>query len=152
VLDGRLAKKYPQYADARFDSLADKLLTFSVVGWVVMLKSQLIIEHWLLLLITALLYSVSLFIGWRKHGHISTLHTYLGKAGGLVQAVFVVHAFLTSNYSLLLFYFAIGFFILAAIEELFIQLVYAEIDEETVHSIISYLFDRNVVKGVKKDT
>jgi phosphatidylglycerophosphate synthase len=141
VLDGRLAKKYPQFADARFDSLADKLLTFSVIAWLVILKHQLISEHWILLLTAAVIYSVSLFIGWRKHGHITTLHTYLGKGGGLVQAIFVVHAFLTTGFSVALFYFATSLFILAALEELFIQLVYAEIDEEVVHSIIPYLIN-----------
>jgi len=152
VLDGRLAKKYPQFADARFDSLADKLLTFSVIAWVVILKPQLISEHWLSLLGTALIYSISLFIGWHKHGRLTTLHTYLGKGGGLVQAIFVVHAFLTRGYSLALFYFAISLFIIAALEELFIQLVYAEIDEEEMHSIIPYLLNREIVKSVKKNT
>jgi phosphatidylglycerophosphate synthase len=152
VLDGRLAKRYPQYADARFDSLADKLLTFSVIAWVIILKPQLIIGHWLLLLGAALIFSLSLFIGWRRHGRLTTLHTYLGKAGGLFQAVFVVHAFFTAGYSLILFYMAVSIFILAAIEEFFIQLVYPEIDEEVVHSIIPYLLNREVAIGEKKNS
>jgi phosphatidylglycerophosphate synthase len=152
VLDGRLAKMYPQYSDARFDSLADKLLTFSVIAWVIILKPQLIVGHWLLLLGAAITFSLSLFSSWLRHGRLTTLHTYLGKAGGLVQAVFVVHAFITTSYSLVLFYFAISLFILAAIEEIFIQLVYSEIDEEMVNSIIPYLLNREVTKSVNKNT
>jgi phosphatidylglycerophosphate synthase len=142
VLDGRLAKKYPQFTDGRFDSLADKLLTFSVILWLVMLKPELFRDHSALLLIATILYAVSLFVGWRKHGRVTTLHTHLGKLGGLVQAIFVFHAFLSGSYSPLLFYAAVGLFIIAVFEELIIQLVYAEIDDEVVRSIVPYIRQR----------
>lgn len=139
VLDGRLAKKYPQFTDGRFDSVADKLLTFSVVVWLVMLKPMLFTEHPALLLTATILYAFSLWVGWRKHGRVTTLHTHLGKLGGLVQAIFVFHAFLSASYSLPLFYLAIGLFLVAVLEELVIQLVYAEIDDEVVRSIWPFI-------------
>jgi phosphatidylglycerophosphate synthase len=91
VLDGRLAKKYPQFADARFDSLADKLLTFSVIAWVIILKHQLITEHWMLLLSAAIIYSVSLFIGWRKHGHITAAEAAVAARDANVKQLFLTH-------------------------------------------------------------
>jgi len=139
AFDGRLAKRYPQFTDGKFDSLADKFLTFSVIGWLVLLKPFLFTTYPWPLLLATIIYSLSLFIGWRKHGRVTTLHTHLGKVGGLVQALFVFHAFLTSSYSPILFYLAIGLFILAATEELLIQLVYPEIDDEVIRSIIPYL-------------
>jgi phosphatidylglycerophosphate synthase len=147
AFDGRLAKRYPQFTNGKFDSLADKLLTFSVIGWLVLLKPFLFTTYPWPLLLATIIYSISLFIGWRKHGRVTTLHTHLGKLGGLVQALFVFHAFLTSgfiasSYSPVLFYLAIGLFILAATEELLIQLVYPEIDDEVIRSIIPYLRER----------
>ncbi len=142
VLDGQLAKRYPVFTDGKFDSLADKLLTFSTVIWLVMLQPALFIEQRWLILIAASIYSASLILGWRKHGRVTTLHTHLGKLGGLVQAIFVFHTFFAGAYSLALFYLAVGLFIVAALEELLIQWVYREIDDEVVRSILPYLRER----------
>jgi phosphatidylglycerophosphate synthase len=142
VLDGQLAKRYPQFTDGNFDSLADKLLTASVIIWLVILKSDLFISHAWPIALATIIYALSLWVGWRKHGRVTTLHTHLGKVGGFMQAVFVFHAFITDGYSLTLFYLAIGLFILAASEELLIQWVFTEIDPEVIRSIVPYLRQR----------
>ncbi len=142
VGDGMLARRYPQFTNGQFDSLADKLLTFSVALWLVMLKPQLFTQHTLILLCAALAYFAALFVGWRKFGHVSTLHLHSGKWGGLTQAVFVLHAFLFGGYSVVLFYIAVGSFILAALEELAIQLTHTELDDERLRSILPYLRQR----------
>src|SRR3972149_917477 len=67
AFDGSLAKKYPQFTNGKFDSLADKLLTLSVALWLAMLKPQLFVEHALILLAAALAYFVSLFEIGRAH-------------------------------------------------------------------------------------
>ncbi len=139
AFDGSLAKKYPQFTNGKFDSLADKLLTGSVALWLAMLKPQLFVEHALILLAAALAYFVSLFVGWRKFGRVSTLHLHSGKWGGLTQAVFVLHAFLSGGYNVVLFYIAVGSFIVSSLEELAIQLTHSEIDDEQVRSIWPYL-------------
>lgn len=142
ILDGQLAKHYPQFTDGNFDSLADKLLTASVIAWLVILKPNLFTEQAWLITIATIIYALSLWVGWRKHGQVTTLHTHLGKLGGLVQAIFVLHAFMTASYNHILFYLAIGLFIIAALEELLIQWVYTDIDPEVVRSILPYLRQR----------
>ena len=79
---------------------------------------------------------------WWRGWCCSGLHTHLGKLGGLVQAVFVVHAFVFGGYSPALLYLALGLFILASAEELLILLTHAVVDEEVVRSIVPYLRQR----------
>ena len=67
VLDGQLAKRWPRFADGRFDSLT-------------------------------LTYSAALLYGWFKFKRVSGLHLHLGKLGGALQAVFVLHALLSGSY------------------------------------------------------
>jgi len=140
--DGSLAKRYPQFTNGKFDSLADKLLTFSVVLWLVILKPQLFTQHAPILLCATLVYFVSLFTGWRKFGRVSTLHLHSGKLGGLTQTGFVLHSFLFGGYNVVLFYIAVGSFIMASLEELAVQLTHAEIDDEHTRSILPYLLQR----------
>lgn len=142
VVDGWLARRWPRFADGRLDSIADKLLSLSAVLWLALLQPALISDHPWLLSAGALVYCALLAAGWRRHGRISTLHTHLGKLGGLVQAVFVFHSLLTGAYSPLLFYPAVGLFILAAAEELLILLAYRQVDDERLRSILPYVRDR----------
>jgi len=142
VLDGRLARRYPRFKDGRFDSVADKVLTFSVVVWLVLLRPELFRQHPGLMLTATAVYAAALLVGWFKFRRVSGLHTHLGKLGGLVQAVFVVHAFVFSGYNPALLYMALGLFILASAEELLILLTHAAVDEEAVRSIVPYLRQR----------
>ena len=136
AFDGRLARRFPQFTNGKYDSRADKLLMLSVVFWLVMLRPQIFSQHPLLILIAALIYLASLLTGWLKFGRISSLHLYSGRLGGIMQAIFVLHAFLSNHYSVGLFYVAIGLFIIAASEELLIQLTQTEIDEDATRSIV----------------
>ncbi len=139
VLDGQLARRYPRFKDGRFDSVADKVLTFSVVVWLVLRRPEIFRAHPWLILAATVVYAAALLVGWFKFRRVSGLHTHLGKLGGLVQALFVVAAFVFGGYSPLLLYLALGLFILAASEELAILLTHAAIDEEAVRSIVPYL-------------
>ena len=139
VMDGRLAKRWPRFADGRFDALADKLLTFSVAVWLVLLRPQIFREHPWLLLATTVIYAADLIFGWLKFKRVPGLHLHLGKLGGALQALFVLHALLSGGYSPLLLDLALGVFIVAAAEELAILITHREIDEEKVRSIVPYL-------------
>jgi phosphatidylglycerophosphate synthase len=139
VLDGRLARLDARFQDGRFDSLADKVLTFSVVVWLVLRRPAIFREHPGLMLAATLVYAAALLTGWFKFRRVSGLHTHLGKLGGLVQAIFVVQALVFGGYSRLLLFLALGLFILAAAEELAILLTHAAVDEDAVRSIVPYL-------------
>ncbi len=139
VLDGRLARHDPRFEDGRFDSLADKVLTFSVVVWLVLRRPEIFREHpWLILAATALFAAVQL-ASWIKFRRVSGLHTHMGKLGGLAQAAFVLHALVAGGYSAPLLYAAVGLWVLACAEELAITLTHAVLDDEAVRSIVPYL-------------
>ena len=142
VLDGRLARRWPRFADGRLDGLADKLLTLSVAVWLVLLRPAIFREHPWLLLATTLTYAADLLYGWRKFKRVPGLHLHLGKVGCALQALFVLHALLSGGYSPVLLYLALGVFILAAAEELAILITHDEVDEEKVRSIVPYLAAR----------
>jgi len=142
VLDGRLARRWPRFADGRLDALADKLLTCSVALWLVLLRPQIFSEHPWLLLATTLVYAADLIYGWLKLQRVPGLHLHLGKLGGALQALFVLHALLSGGYSPAILYLALGVFILAASEELAISMTHDEVDEERVRSIVPYLRSR----------
>lgn len=139
ILDGRLAAKDPAYSNPRLDSFADKLLTVSVLLWLILLKPFLFTDNAIWVGVAGLTFILSILISVVKFGKPTTLHLYSGKYGGLVQAVFIVHVFISAVYVPLLFYIALGSFILAGVEEIFVLLLSDEIDEEKVKSILPFL-------------
>ncbi len=151
AFDGRLARRFPQFTNGKYDSLADKALTFSVVCWLILLRPHLFTEHLFFLSCAALIYLISMLTGKLKFGHLPTLHLYSGRIAGIIQAIFVLHTFLTPTYSPLLFYSAIGLFILSATEELLIQLLYNNINQDTTRTILN-VKQRSSRKGAKKQS
>jgi cardiolipin synthase (CMP-forming) len=142
VLDGQLARRDSRFKDGRFDSVADKALTFSVVVWLVLRRPEIFREHPWLILAATVVYAGALVTSWFRFRRVSGLHTHLGKLGGLAQAVFVVQALVLGGYSGPLLYLALGLFIMAAAEEWAILLTHAAVDEEAVRSIVPYLRQR----------
>jgi len=136
VLDGRLAAFDRAYANPRLDSFADKLMTLSILLWLILLKPFLFTDHATWAIVAAVTFAASILVSVIKFKQPTTLHLLSGKYGGLIQAVFVVHAFLTSGYSQVLFYAASGSFILAGVEEILVMLTYSKIDEEKIKSIL----------------
>lgn len=139
VLDGRLAKSHPRYAAGDLDALADKALAFSVAGWLALLRPGLWRAHPALLLTAAAVYGAMLLYGRLKFGQVSTLHLHSGRVGGVLQAVFVLHALFSGGYSALLLYLAVGSFIVAAAEELLILITHSTLDPEAVRSIVPWV-------------
>src|SRR5260221_12907628 len=117
-MDGQRARRWPRFANARLDGLADKLLTLSVAVWLVLLRPAIFSEHPWLLLTTTVTYAADLLYGWLKFKRVPGLHLYLGRVGGALQALFVLHALLSGGYSPVLLRLALGTFIVAAAEEL----------------------------------
>ena len=139
MLDGRLAKYDPAFANPKLDSFADKLLTVSVMMWLILLKPFLFTNHILVVSLALVVFITSISVSYAKFKRPTTLHLLTGKYGGLMQAVFVFHAFVTHGYSVVLFYIAVGMFILAGIEEILVLLKYDEIDEDAIKSIFPFL-------------
>lgn len=134
VLDGRLAAHDRAYANARLDSFADKLLTISVLLWLILLRPALFSDHAPWVALAAATFVASILVSVIKYHRPTTLHLLSGKFGGLLQGIFVVHTFVSGGYSRWLFYAAIGSFILAGIEEILVLLAYG--DGEHLKSIL----------------
>jgi len=108
VLDGRLAQRDPRYAAGDLDALADKALALSVAGWLALLRPDIWRAHPALLLAAAVVYGAMLLYGRVKFGKLSTLHLHTGKVGGVLQALFVLHALFSGGYSPLLLFLGVG--------------------------------------------
>ncbi|MCC7361830.1 MAG: CDP-alcohol phosphatidyltransferase family protein [Anaerolineales bacterium] len=139
MLDGWLARRDPRYAAGDLDALADKALALSVAGWLALRRPAIWRAHPALLLCAAGLYAALLVYSRVKFGRVSTLHLHSGKVGGLLQAVFVLHALFSGGYSPPLFYLALGSFCFAAAEELLILLTHTTVDPEQVRSLWPWL-------------
>lgn len=144
VLDGLLARWLRQTSafGAAFDSLADKALTLSIVGWLALLRPELFREHPGWIIVAAASFAASLLIGWIKFGKPAPLHLYSARLGGFVQALFVLHALLADRYSPRLLILALALGTLAALEECIVQLRYAQVDDQ-IRSILPLPGRRN---------
>jgi len=116
---------------ARLDSLADKVLTLSVLAWLLLLHPAILAEHPAVCLAALLLAAGSWLAGLLRFGRVSALHLYSGRAAGLAQAAFVLHTFWAGAYSPPLFALAAGLWCLAAAEEIAVQLIHPRVDGGT---------------------
>ncbi|NKQ37026.1 MAG: CDP-alcohol phosphatidyltransferase family protein [Chloroflexi bacterium] len=145
ALDGTIARKLNQVTrfGSKFDTLADSLLVISACAWLLMLRPVVFTQHpaaWLTAVVLSLAFTL---VGWFKFRRFANLHLYTTKAAGTAACIFAVHAFLSGYYSVLLFYAAVGLFILSAIETLVLQLTQEQVDEH-MGSIILVWAKRNM--------
>lgn len=124
LLDGPAARWLGQSdeAGARLDSLADKVLVLSALAWLLLLHPAILREQAALGLAALLLGLASWLTGMLRHGEVPWLHLWVARAGGVAQAVFVLHTFWSGAYSPALFALAAGLWCLAATAEIVAQL------------------------------
>jgi hypothetical protein len=94
-----------------------------------MLEPELLSDHPYILLAAIVIYASTIIVGLVKFKRFGNLHLYSGKVGSVVQYIFIVHALIIPGYSELLFYLAVGMFILTNTEALILQLTRSEVDE-----------------------
>lgn len=131
AVDGFLARKLNQTSafGSKLDSIADTLIIRSVVVWVLLLRPEILLDHLIIVPLQLLLDLAVLAVGWAKFRQIGNLHLYGSKAAGIVQYVFIVHAFLFGGYSTPLLYAAFTLAILAGLEQLIVLLTRDRVDE-----------------------
>ena len=131
TLDGVLARRLGQVSKfgSKLDSLADNLFKPSVVAWLLILEPELFSDHPIELLVAIGLYAASVTVGLIKFKRFGNLHLYSGKVGSLAQYIFIFSALIFPGYNQLLFYLAVGMFILSNTEALLLQLTRSEVDE-----------------------
>ena len=132
-LDGLIARKFNMVTalGAKLDSLADDLMLMSVIGWVFILRRDIVTDHAFLVLAAIGGYGATMLMSWWKFQQFgSNLHLYSHKASAVMGYLFLIHAFLFGGYHHGLFYLVIGIFILAQIETIGILWLCSEIHED----------------------
>lgn len=137
LLDGMAARRLGVNSEglSRFDSLADKVLTLSVLAWLLLLHPAIVADHPALAIAALLLAAASWLTGLLRHGRVTGLHLRSGKLAGAAQALFVVHTFWAGAYSPPLFSLAAGLWCLAAAEEILAQLTRPHVDGSTASAL-----------------
>lgn len=141
--DGLIARQLRQTTEfgAKFDSLADNLLTPSAVIWLVMLRPEIFRDHPTISIVTAAIYLSSISVGLIKFRRFGNLHLYSSKMGGAIEYAFIIHSLLIGGYNELLFFATIGMLIISSTETLALQLTQSRVDEH-IGSII-FLYFKN---------
>ncbi|HEY0734615.1 MAG TPA: CDP-alcohol phosphatidyltransferase family protein [Herpetosiphonaceae bacterium] len=132
VLDGAAARwlKQETALGARLDSLADKLLTLSALAWLALLFPAIFTDHPLLIGLVSAALAASWLTGFFRAGRMPRLHLVSARVGGGLQGLFALHTFVSGRYSPALLYLALGAGLLAALEEIAVQIVEPHADEQ----------------------
>ena len=148
LLDGAAARKLNQTSEfgSKFDSLADQFLQISAVIWVIMLMPEIFSDNLFISLMAITLYISSLAVGLIKFKQMANLHLYLSKVGGLFLYIFLIHAFITGEYSDLLFTLAGILFILSSTETLILQLSLSRADSNIGSIFFRYIEDDHPIR------
>lgn len=131
VVDGRLARRTHTTTSfgSAFDSVADHLLSASLLAWLVMLRPEFVREQLPVLLAWAAYALAVLAVGWVRFRRLGGLHLYSAKAAGAIGYVFGVTLLVFGEYSPLFFYVVAGAATLGATEMLLVFLTRGRVDE-----------------------
>jgi phosphatidylglycerophosphate synthase len=137
MFDGLLARALDARSDlgSRLDSIADHLLSASVLVWLFWLQPEFIAHNGRILLTWAVFGAATLGVGWIRFGRIGDLHLYSAKLAMVLGYVFVIALFYFDSYDPRMFAVALGACFVATGESL---LVYLTRDEpgERIGSIL----------------
>ena len=131
VLDGYLARRSRQSTPfgSHFDSVADHLLSASMLIWLVWLRPNFFREQLPLLLLWAALGLAVLLVGWVRFRRLGDLHLYSSKAAAILGYLFGISLLIFGTYSPSVFYAVLGVCLLAAAETLIALLTCSKVDE-----------------------
>ena len=131
MLDGFLARRAQQTTPfgSHFDSVADHLLSASLIIWLVWLRPDFIREQFPLLMLWAGLGLLVLAVGWLRFGRFADLHLYSAKLAAAAGVLFGISLLVFGTYTQPVFYSVIAVCYLAAAETLVALLTRSSIDE-----------------------
>lgn len=120
VLDGMLARRLgvTSKRGGALDSLADHLLSVSLVIWLFLFRQEFFAEQGLGLLVWAGFALSVLAVGWMRFRQIGNLHLYSAKAAGVAGYGFGLLLLYTGDYSRPVWYAVLGMAWLGGIESL----------------------------------
>jgi phosphatidylglycerophosphate synthase len=96
ILDGRLARafKVTSAVGSRLDSIADSLVSFSAIGWLVLLEPDVLRNHPFYFSAAPLVAVTLLWLGWQKYRKVADFHLTSGRAAGVAGYLFLIQLFL----------------------------------------------------------
>jgi cardiolipin synthase len=120
VLDGMLARRLgvTSKRGGAMDSLADHLLSMSLVAWLFMFCPQFFSVEGVGLLVWAAFALGVLAVGWLRFRQVGNLHLYSAKAAGVAGYAFGLLLLYTGDYSRPVWFVVLGMAYLGGLESL----------------------------------
>ena len=109
LIDGFLARKFKVTSiwGTRMDSIGDDLTVLMAVIGMIMYRFEFVMEHKMAFIILFCLFLIQISYSLIKYQKFTSFHTYLAKAGALLQGLFLIHIFIMPAPDLFLFYSAV---------------------------------------------
>ena len=145
VLDGQLARRLGKITSfgSKLDSIADICVNFSAVGWLLVLRPEVVSAHPFFVAVLTATGIFSLVLGWYKFGRLADFHLNSGRAAGIVGYLFLIDLFLFTRYAQPLFYALMVLAWIVAIEALMLLFTRDSLDERVPSPLFAYLSGPN---------
>lgn len=141
VLDGQLARRFGQVSalGSRLDAIADAAVNTSALGWLYLLRPEVVRDHVLLIVPLIALGIAAIVVGWVRFGRIADLHLPSGRAMAVAGYLFLVNLFLFDAYSRVLFFTMLFLAWIVASEALYVFCTRRNLDERVSSPLLSSL-------------
>lgn len=141
VLDGQLARRFGQASalGSRLDAIADAAVNASALGWLYLLRPEVVRDHAVLIAPLIVLGAVAIAVGWIRFGRIADLHLPSGRAMAVAGYLFLVNLFLFDAYSRVLFFTMVALAWIVASEALYVFCTRRSLDEHVSSPLLSSL-------------
>jgi phosphatidylglycerophosphate synthase len=141
VLDGKLARRLNLITPfgSKLDALADVAVNVSAVGWLLVLRPDVLEDHPIYFVVLSLAGIFALWSGWAKFGRLADFHLNSGRAAGVVAYLFLINLFLFDRYTQPLFYALMALTWIVAIEAIMLIFTRDSIDERVPSPLFSWL-------------
>lgn len=141
VLDGQLARRLGQTSSfgSKLDAIADVLVNFSSVGWLLVLRPEVVRDHPYFIGVLMTTGVFSLVLGWVRFGRVADFHLNSGRAAGIVGYAFLIDLFLVDRYTQPLFYALMVLAWIVAIEALLLLFTRDSLDERVPSPLLAYI-------------
>ncbi len=141
IFDGRLARAWNVATafGSRLDSIADSLVSFSAIGWLLLLQPDTIRNHPFYFSAAPLVAVGLLWLGWLKYRKLADFHLTTGRVAGISGYLFLIHLFAFGHSLEPLLYVMMVLSWVVAAEALVIVRTYDSLDEPVPSPLISYV-------------
>jgi phosphatidylglycerophosphate synthase len=141
ILDGRLARVWDVCTafGSKLDSIADSLVSFSAIGWLLLLQPNTIRNHPFYFSAAPLVALGLLWLGWLKYRKLADFHLTSGRAAGITGYLFLIHLFIFGHSLEPLLYVLMVLSWIVAAEALMIVRTYDSVDEPVPSPLLSYV-------------